>query len=283
MKSFIKYSVISALLILFSCVQQGEQFTTSFDGVNISFNRQGSSETAILFIHGWSNNKSIWDAQLAHFSKSYSAIAVDLPGFGESGNNRSDWTVKAYARDIAAIVNNLNLQKVVLVGFSLGGPVVVEAAHLLPDKIEGVVLVDALDNVEMKFPPPLIHHLDSLFMDLVSNPTPEKMLGGGFYKKNPEKSYQRISKILTGVSHTGWHESLREALRWQNEECISALHNIQVPLKAIYSERGSVDIEALQKYVPSFEANIIKDTGHLVMWDETEKFNTILEEYMQIF
>jgi pimeloyl-ACP methyl ester carboxylesterase len=275
--------VISIILVGIDCKSEPNNIATSTDGVKISFSQQGSGETSIVFVHGWSNNKSIWDDQMSHFSEKYRLVAVDLAGFGESSNNRNDWTMENFSQDVVAVINKLGLKKVVLVGFSMGAPVVIETANRIPDRILGVVIVDMLHNVEMKFPPPVINYVDSLFMDLVFNPTNEKLMAGGFYKKNPEIAYKRVLAMLKDTTRIGWRESLRNTLGWQNEKCAAALSKITVPIRAINSENEPTNIEAFRKYVPSFQANIIPGTGHVIMWDAPNVFNQGLEADVQEF
>ena len=107
---------------------------------------------------------------MSYFSKKYRVIAVDLPGFGESENNRTKWNMKSFGEDIADIIRQLDIKQSILVGFSMGGPVVLEAASKTPpDRVIGVVIVDALRNPDMKYPPQMISYIDSVMMDLIMN------------------------------------------------------------------------------------------------------------------
>ena len=124
---FSSFCIITLILIICGCASEPDNVVVSSDGVKISFDVQGEGEPALVFVHGWSNNRSMWDAQVAHFSEKYKVITVDLPGFGESGNNRQIWTMSLFGQDVAAVVNKLGLKQVVLVGFSMGAPVVIEA------------------------------------------------------------------------------------------------------------------------------------------------------------
>ncbi len=75
----------------------------------------------------------------------YRFVLVDLPGHGRSGRTRVDWTVERYADDLAAVVAALHVGDPILVGHSMSGRVVVEAATgVLRERTRGVVLVDAL-------------------------------------------------------------------------------------------------------------------------------------------
>lgn len=269
---------ITFLLVVSGCLNEPVTTIGSFDGVSISFDNKGEGEPAIILVHGWSNTREIWDSQLPFFLEKYQVIAVDLPGFGKSGNNRSDWSIASYGEDISNIIQELNLNKVVLVGFSLGAPIVIEAAIKMPDQVIGVVLVDELQEVEMQISPPMAHFLDSLMMDLVTNPTKEKLVAGGFFKKNVDSSYLRVVSFLDGVSHVGWKESLAGYMEWQNEQCINSIQALKAPIISINSDMRPTNVEAFRKYVPTYKANIVEDVGHVIMWDNTDKFNQLLEE-----
>jgi pimeloyl-ACP methyl ester carboxylesterase len=282
MKTFVDGCLVLSFLFLYGCSTKQDNVAVSSDGVKIAFNKQGSGKPAVLFIHGWSNNKSIWDAQVYYFSKKYESVAIDLAGFGESGNNRKDWTIEAFAADVSAVMDELDLQKVVLVGFSMGGPVAVEAADKLPGKVIGVVLVDNMQNVERKIPPQMISKLDTVMMDLVHHPTREKLVQGGYVKRDPENAFKNVLAMLDNPK-IGWEESGKATLRWQNERCTEALSEIKVPVVAINSDRMPTDVETFRKYVPSFKADIVPDVGHTIMWDAPDEFNRLLEQDIREF
>ena len=279
--------LINAFIVLFliinGCKNETIKTVNSFDGVSINFDNEGKGKPVIILVHGWSNTKSIWKTQVSHFSKKYRVIAVDLPGFGKSGNNRSEWTIASYGEDISSIIKQLNLKEVVLIGFSLGAPIVIEAAKRVPDHVIGVVLVDALQEVEMKIPPPMAHYIDSVYMDLVNYPTKEKILKGDFIKNNIDSSFNQIVTFLKDASHIGWRESLASSIKWQNEHCTQSIKVVEAPIVAINSDLEPTNVEAFRKYAPTFNAKIVKDVGHLIMWDNSEEFNRLLEESIQEF
>jgi pimeloyl-ACP methyl ester carboxylesterase len=280
-KLIVPYWFVILSLIICSCTNEPENIAISPDGVEISFLQQGKGEPALIFVHGWSNNKSIWDAQVAHFSEKYKVVTVDLAGFGESGNERSEWTMTAFGEDVTAVIQKLKLKKVVLVGFSLGAPVVIETANMVPSEVKGVVVVDALRNVGVQNPPEAFSYIDSMMMDLVNSPSMDKLRY--FFRNDLEESYERVLSMLGDNPKIGWSESIREGLRWQNENCIESLSRIRVPVQAINSGQEPTDVEAFRQYVPSFKARIIPEVGHVVMWDATDEFNSLLEDCIKEF
>jgi len=101
---------------------------------------------SVVFVHGWSCDRSYWKEQLDYFAEVHRTVALDLSGHGDSGLNRDDWTIPAFGEDIAAVISGLKLERVVLVGHSMGGPVIVEAARIAPQEVTGLVVVDALQD-----------------------------------------------------------------------------------------------------------------------------------------
>jgi pimeloyl-ACP methyl ester carboxylesterase len=169
------------------------------------------------------------------------------------------------------------------VGFSLGAPVVIEAANKEPDQVIGVVLVDDLKEVEMKIRPPMAQYLDSMYMDLINNPTKEKLVNGGFFKNNVDSAFHRAVLSLEGASHIGWRESLAGYIKWRNEHCTNSIKTVKAPIIAINSDLQPTNIEAFRKYVPTFKAYIVGNVGHLIMWDNIDEFNRLLEVSIQEF
>lgn len=280
----LQFAVASLLILLFvnfSCTKKITSPLTSHDGVAINFVEKGEGDISLLLIHGWSNNYTIWDQQIEHFSKKYKVVAIDLPGFGKSGSNRENWSVTSFGNDIKTIISELQLKNVVVVGFSMGAGVAVEAAKGEKNDISGIVLVENLQNIEMRNEPHVFAFMDSVFTDLVNNPTKEKLVGLGFVKKNPDESYDKVVAMLNGPSRIGWSESFKEYFNWMNESCIDAIKSVEVPIISINSDAQPTNVEAFNKYATSYNLKTISDSGHVLMWDQTEEFNRLLEESIQ--
>jgi sigma-B regulation protein RsbQ len=114
----------------------------SADGSPIVYGTRGQDEPVIVFVHCWTCNHTFWDAQIDYFSKRYEVVWLDLAGHGESSSRRQRYAMQAFGQDVAAVVNQLGAHKVILVGHSMGGPVAVEAAKQLGDRVIGIVGVD---------------------------------------------------------------------------------------------------------------------------------------------
>jgi pimeloyl-ACP methyl ester carboxylesterase len=140
---------------LFSCAgppndspEWSSGFVDSTDGVPISHKVAGDGPISLLFVHGWSCDQTYWREQLDHFAEDYRVVAVDLAGHGESGSDREMWSMSSLGGDVAAVIEDLGLHRAVLVGHSMGGPVIMEAAKLVPNQIIGLVAVDEFFDLD---------------------------------------------------------------------------------------------------------------------------------------
>ena len=280
---------LSIVLLLVGCANQEEQPSIivdnaiSADGVSIAYEVRGEGEPALVFVHGWSNKRSIWDTQVVHFSQKYRVVAIDLAGFGESGNDRKMWTMESFGDDVVAVLDKLSLKDVILIGFSMGGPVVIEAAKRVPGHVEGIVLVDILKNIDKVYSQENISNFSRASMDLVTEPSIEKLEYSAYFLKKKQELNERLITMIKDVSKVGWSESIKDFYRWSNEECTKSLLKIQAPVIAINSDQPPTNVEAFKEYVPSFEAKIIPGVGHVVFWDAPDEFNRLLEEAVQEF
>ena len=123
------------------------------DGAEIHFKVYGSGQPTVVFVHGWSCDSRYWDAQLDAFAAQYTVVTLDLAGHGQSTRGaRKDWSIAEYGADVAAVVEAIGAPRVVLIGHSLGGPVILDAARRLPGKVIGLVGVDTFQDIVTPFP-----------------------------------------------------------------------------------------------------------------------------------
>jgi len=120
---------------------------TSHDGVPLAFEVHGAGAPTLVFVHGWSCDRHYWRGQVRALAARYQTVAVDLAGHGESGVGRRVWTMAAFGEDVVAVAEQLGLGELVLIGHSMGGDVIVEAARRLGDRVAGLVWVDTYDTL----------------------------------------------------------------------------------------------------------------------------------------
>ncbi|MDY6954486.1 MAG: alpha/beta hydrolase, partial [Thermodesulfobacteriota bacterium] len=144
-------SFLVFLFLVFGVVgaqAQWPQLVLSKDGTPISFEVHGAGEPTLVFVHGWCCDGRYWRGQVPHFSKSHSVVTLDLAGHGHSGATRSKYSMSAFGEDVQAVTEAVGSHRVILVGHSMGGSVIAEAARLMPERVIGLIGVDTLENIE---------------------------------------------------------------------------------------------------------------------------------------
>jgi pimeloyl-ACP methyl ester carboxylesterase len=140
-----------------------KQITIRDKQVEINYFQKGQGDTTVLFLHGWCNDGTYWKNQLEYFSKNYNVYAIDLPGFGKSKAERTNWTVEEYANDVTAFIDTMNLKNVVIVGHSMAGEIMLQTALTNNPKIAGVVGVDNFKFIDVAFTPEQMKQMTDFF------------------------------------------------------------------------------------------------------------------------
>lgn len=121
--------------------------TTRFKNTSISYTDQGKG-TAIVLLHGFLENKKMWDAFIPEWSKKFRIITVDLLGHGETGCMGYVHSMENNADVVHEVLAELRLRKAILVGHSMGGYVALAFAELYPDVVKGLVLLNSTSRAD---------------------------------------------------------------------------------------------------------------------------------------
>jgi pimeloyl-ACP methyl ester carboxylesterase len=250
----------------------------SKDGVPIAFqvHGQGKGDIALVFIHGWCCDRSYWKKQIPYFAAKYQVVTIDLAGHGDSGTNRSAWTMKAFGEDVTAVVKKLGLKKVILIGHSMGGAVIAEAARLIPQQVIGLVGVDIFHNVELKYSPEQIKLiLAPVRADFVKD-TQNAVRNFMF---TPNSDPQLVKKIADDMSSAPAKIGVATFEEYLKHDLLSTLKAVQAPTHCINSNRFlPTNIEAGRRHFHSFKVKLMANVGHFNMIEDPETFNHLLDE-----
>ena len=130
---------------------QGRSGTAlSSDGVSIHHDVHGAGPETLVFVHGWCCDRRYWRHQVDHLADRFTVVCVDLAGHGDSGRDRQRFTTSGASEDVVVVVQQLGLDRVILIGHSMSGGVIVEAARRLGSSVIGLVGVDTLWNVDQE-------------------------------------------------------------------------------------------------------------------------------------
>lgn len=149
--SFVRSLLLVAVSLLFvpasllgdpGFAADGSSRFARFEGSRVRYLSYGSGHKGLVFVHGWSCNATFWDAQIPAFMGKTRVLAVDLPGHGESDKPERAYTMEYFARAVESVMRDAGVDSGVLVGHSMGTPVVRQFYRLFPKKVEAIVIVD---------------------------------------------------------------------------------------------------------------------------------------------
>lgn len=249
---------------------------SSFDGVPIAYTVAGEGPGALLFIHGWACDRYYWASQLYDFADTHTVVTVDLAGHGDSGSGRTDWTIESLARDVQAVVDHLDLSSVILVGHSMGGPVALEAARLMPERVVGVIGVDTLHDVGTDYGDEWKRILAAYETDF--DGACRQFVGGMFLDDVDAGLVTEITDDMCDISPEVGLGLLRA---YSEHDLPGSLAAVQAPVRAINGPKWPSNVEGNRRYDPDFDVLIIEGSGHFPMREKRLEFDRLLEQVIE--
>jgi pimeloyl-ACP methyl ester carboxylesterase len=242
----------------------------------------------LLLIHGNSCSKEYMIKQLDGLGLRYKMIAFDLPGHGESDNAKkpqTQYTLAGYAHLIAEVIQNLNLDKPIIVGWSLGGHIALEMMADSPHLIRGVIIASC--------PPftPSPEGLQEAYLPTYSTP-----LGS----KREQFTLEDVKAYITqGIIDFDKHPLLAEASMRADGLARSSMVNAvmqgegvneryvaetsPIPLGIIMGAREHAVNNEYTKKVQYANCIMMQtiDAGHDCQWSHPEEFNDLVDKFAQ--
>jgi pimeloyl-ACP methyl ester carboxylesterase len=275
-----KKLLIVLMLLSFAlagCSGKDENQVRSFDGVKISYDVQGTGQPVLVFVHGWSCSKEYWKEQVAHFAKKHKVVTIDLAGHGQSGRSRKDYTVESFGKDVASVVKKLNLDQAILIGHSMGGDVIVEAAGQMPDRVICLVGADTFHDIEKGYHSAEIEKIAIRFeADFVKE-------AQSFVRQmfTPTADPELVEWVTGKMSSADPEVGINAFRNLGNYDLKSAAQKMEIPICSISADLWPMNLDANKKYAKTFKLKLMPGIGHFVMLEDPEKFNKLLEEIIE--
>ncbi|MDZ7342996.1 MAG: alpha/beta hydrolase [candidate division KSB1 bacterium] len=251
----------------------------SADGVEIRYETSGQNEPALVFVHGWSCDRSYWRAQMDFFSASYRVVAIDLAGHGESGLGRKDWTLAAFGHDVHAVIEALDLRKVVLVGHSMGGPVIVEAAQLMPDRVVALIPVDTFQDVDRRMS---VEERDSFLVPMRADfrkATEAVVKQFMFTARSDTALIGRVARDMAASPPLVGISAMEHLFNYDEAAALAA---VKAPMHLINADLWPTNLEAARRRKPEVALTVMPGVGHFLMMEEPEEFNRLLARAVRL-
>ncbi len=260
--------------------REGATESLAGDGAEIAFRVYGEDRaSALVFVHGWSCDSRFWSAQVDAFTATHLVVTVDLAGHGvSSSGDRNDWSMANFGADVAAVVEALALERVVLVGHSMGGPVVLEAARRLGPRVVGIVGVDTWRDAAVRRTAEQSEAMVEPFRKDFARQTAAFVDGNFFVESSDPRLRRWIVEDMAEAPPDVAVPSLLGLLRFDHA---AALTDLKVPVVAINASAVPTDAAALAALYPGLRVLEIDEAGHFLMMERPAQFNSLLSKVLE--
>ena len=247
----------------------------SDDGVIINYYIKGSKKNALVFVHGYSCSSEYWWPQLEYFSKNYTTIAVDLAGHGKSGLNRKEYSMDAFGDDVKSVIEHLDLDQVVLIGHSMGGPVIVKAAGSLGAKSRLIIGVDTFHDLTTegigRFARIAVNTMFQLFYDSMTKDSIDD-----FFIDKTDKDLEDWIRNDALKSPKNISQGTLDALLTMNYP--ESLSELSIPMIALNARSfRETKLDSNFDTYEDIQIEFMEEVGHFIMLERPDEFNKWLE------
>jgi len=253
-------------------------FKTS-DGISIHYLEAGSGRP-IVFIPAWTMPAWIWQKQIDEFSKKYHVIAVDPRSQGESDKPSSGHLPETRARDYKELVDQLGLKHPILVGWSMGcGELIKYVEQFGTDNVRGLVLVDGfLTDKPSDLFVPISGWMNQLQQDRQKQA--DGFVRSMFKKPQPEDYLKRVIDASVQVPADTAVVLIYNMLAIKDFS--PGLARINRPVLFMYQPETQQAADYLKlKLGDKVRLERFDGDGHALFVDDPEKFNHVLEDFLQ--
>lgn len=261
------------------------QKTLLFSGQKLEYEVRGSG-LPVMMVHGFTEDRRIWDPVLSGIDIKYKWILPDLPGSGGSDYNGSYSQIKDFAELIPAIMDNENIMDLVLIGHSMGGYISLAFADKYPEKIRALGLFHSSsypDSIEKK------DARDKNIRFITNNgaaPFVDTAIPGlfsdGFKTDHPEQIRRLIDRYanFTPESLVQYLEAMKN-----RPATTGVLKSITKPVLFIMGEEDkAVPVKDMleQCHIPQISyIHILTHTAHMGMIENTSLCNSLIDRFLE--
>jgi len=262
--------------------------------------RVAGSGPAILLIHGIGDNSTTWSTVQSKLAQRFTVIAPDLLGHGKSDKPRADYSVAAYANGMRDLLSVLDIDRVTVVGHSLGGGVAMQFAYQFPQLVDRLVLIGAGGvtkdvNIALRVAslPMGSEALAFLRLPLVLPAVQAvgRVAGAVFGSTGLGRDIPDVLRILADLpeptASSAFARTLRAVVDWRGQ-VVTMLDRCyltqSVPVQLIWGGADSVipvsHAQLAHAAMPGSQLEIFDGSGHFPFHDDPDRFVEVLEQFI---
>ncbi len=257
---------------------------TRVNDIEIAYEDVGCGP-AIVLIHGYPFNRSLWADQVTALADRYRVLTLDLRGHGETEASAGTSTMKLMAQDISALMDELRIDRAVVGGLSMGGYVALAFYQLFPRRVEKLLLADTraqADTKEAKVTrAEQVEQILAEGMAGIVNAMLPKLLSPETVSKRPD-IVKRLREMMMHTNPEGAAAALRGMA--EREDQTERLSQVNVPTLIVVGKEDPItpvaDSEKMHDGIAGSQLVVIENASHVSNIEQPEQFNRALQEFL---
>lgn len=252
----------------------------TINDININYIKEGSKGSKILLLHGWGANITLFNNMINYLSKEHIVYALDMPGFGESGEPKDAWNVDDFVNFIIEFIKTMKIEKLSILGHSHGGRIIIKLANRndLPFELDKLILVDSAGIVHKKSLKKRIK--------IRTYKTLKVLVSNRLIKKIFPNALDKLKSYFGSADYKGSKPVMRESMvKVVNEDLTHLLPGIKRPTLIIWGTKDEdtpySDAELMEKLIPDSGIVKVENAGHYSFLYNPVLVNKVLENFLR--
>ncbi|MBT3313381.1 MAG: alpha/beta fold hydrolase [Anaerolineae bacterium] len=238
---------------------------------------------ALVFIHGLGSASQDWKFQTAFFAEHFQTITYDVRGHGQSEKPKGPYSVPLFAQDLAALLDELNVEKAHIVGLSMGGWIALQFGLDYPERTHSLTIVNSWVDMRLKTLEDWKGYIQrAIIFRLFSMRKIGEVLGAKLFIKPEQKELLNDFIKSWAKNHKpSYMASFQSGIGWSVED---RLGEITCPVLVIAADEDYTPVSEKQTYtdkIPNARLAVIEDSRHATSVERPDEFNRVLLAYLQ--
>lgn len=249
------------------------------DHLRVHYTNYGKGDTALLFVHGWACDETVWSEQATALAEKIRVITIDLPGHGQSDKPQTiEYDKNLYTRAIDGVVKDAAVKSLVLVAHSNGAPFVREYYRKFPNKVKALVIVEGPLHAMFDR-----DTMEKFVVPLKGDNYPEaagRVIAG---MTNPVKDEALREKVNSLMLKTSQHVAVSEFEATADEDLWKE-DQIDVPLLMILAKQPAWSPgyeQFVRKLAPKVDYQVWENVSHFLMMEKPREFNAAVLKFLE--
>ncbi len=242
------------------------------------------AQPIILLIHGLGANSELWQLQFPSLvEKGFRVLAIDLPGFGKSSYSGEWKSIETISKVISDTITLLEINSVIAIGLSMGGPVCLQFALDAPNRVSRLVLVNTFAHLDIATPRNFLYFLTRVILMSTRGMEAQAEAVAKRVFPHPDQSFLRAELIKQVMaSNPSAYRSAMLTLARIN--LLNRLSEIRQPTLVITGEQDTTvhpdQQAAMAQRIPFANKVVLANTGHAASVENPELFNAALLDFL---